>query len=1248
MRVKRISSPRAGLGGRIFLIVLGMLLSAAVAAAQTHTIAASAGAGGTLSPSGDVTVADGADQSFTIAPDAGYHVSDVLVDGDSQGAILEYTFTNVTVDHTIEAQFAANSPVFVTDVDTVNVPEGSTATFQVKLSEQPTGDVNASVTRASGDTDITVQSGASLTFTTGDWNSYQTVTLAAADDVDTTNGTATIRVAAAGIPDKDVTAPEQDNDTLNFETNVSTVNVPEGSTATFQVRLTAQPSADVDATVTRASGDTDITVQSGAGLTFTTANWDSYQTVTLAAAEDVDVENGTAIIRVSASGIPDKDVTAVEQDNDTLQFVTDTDQVNVPEGATAVLQVQLSAKPSGNTSVTAAWISGDTDITVQSGGNLTFNASNWDVYQPVTLAAAQDDDTVNGTATIRISAAGIPNKDVTATEQDNDTLSFLTSVDALAVPEGSTATFQVRLSAQPSADVSATVTRASGDTDITVQSGAGLTFTTANWSSYQTVTLAAAEDADITAGTATIRVAASGLPNKDVTATEQDNDSLTFVTDVPSVAVVEGGTATFQVRLTAQPSADVDATVTRASGDTDITVQSGAGLTFTTANWDSYQTVTLAAAEDVDTTNGTATIRIASSGVPNKDIAAAEQDNDTLQFVTSVSAVNVPEGGTATFQVRLSARPSASVSATVTRASGDSNITVQSGASLTFTTVNWNSFQTVTLAAAEDADALNGTATIRITAAGLPNKDVTAIEQDDDADNGTIALVLNPSLSTSGLLVEATAQILGNDASVAAFGLDLVYNATWFNYEGEGTGTLTSNWTITVDSSTAGRLKIRGVGGTIIPASSTGSLVRITLQVRCLGYIIPTISTPRLENYADDLFDEFLPLPAASNFTYYPCARLGDVNNDGNVTPGDAQSAFEIYLGRLTPTFCQQMTSDGNCSFGTTPGDAQDIFEHYLGKQTLPICCTQATTSSSGLAVLGSLSPLEEPPRALRERGLRPPVTSKFAREPENRRGDARIKLALYALDTIGRPGEAVDVPVVVSSPRGLRSFAFDLLYPFDMLEYRGAKRTSLTQGFDYVLGTEESPGLIHVEAESQEAIVGRELGSLVLLSFRVKEGADFSLPMQVVRPVRDLREAEAGEGIFVRSGSLGSDPRWVSLGSPVPAGESLYRVPVVLNELFGLKAFGFEVSYAPESATFVGIVRPGSDSGLIDLQAREVEPGRVRVGGFRVCEDLRREPGVLVELVFRRNTLGAMISLDAFVDDLAKAEVTRGNLRLE
>ena len=74
-------------------------------ASVTRTITASAGTGGTITPSGSVTVSGGADQSFVITPTSGYLVRDVLVDGASVGAVSSYTFTNVTGNHTIAATF---------------------------------------------------------------------------------------------------------------------------------------------------------------------------------------------------------------------------------------------------------------------------------------------------------------------------------------------------------------------------------------------------------------------------------------------------------------------------------------------------------------------------------------------------------------------------------------------------------------------------------------------------------------------------------------------------------------------------------------------------------------------------------------------------------------------------------------------------------------------------------------------------------------------------------------------------------------------------------------------------------------------------------------------------------------------------------------------------------------------------------------------------------------------------------------
>ena len=80
----------------------------AVFAQYQYTIMASAGNGGTISPVGTSNLVSGGNQTYTITPATGYHVSDVFVDGASVGAVTSYTFSNVTANHTIHAAFAAN------------------------------------------------------------------------------------------------------------------------------------------------------------------------------------------------------------------------------------------------------------------------------------------------------------------------------------------------------------------------------------------------------------------------------------------------------------------------------------------------------------------------------------------------------------------------------------------------------------------------------------------------------------------------------------------------------------------------------------------------------------------------------------------------------------------------------------------------------------------------------------------------------------------------------------------------------------------------------------------------------------------------------------------------------------------------------------------------------------------------------------------------------------------------------------
>ena len=91
----------------------------------TFTITASAGAGGSITPSGARSVNSGTDASFAMTPESGYHVADVLVDGVSVGAVSTYTFTNVTANHTIAASFAITGPASTS----ITIKAGASSTY---------------------------------------------------------------------------------------------------------------------------------------------------------------------------------------------------------------------------------------------------------------------------------------------------------------------------------------------------------------------------------------------------------------------------------------------------------------------------------------------------------------------------------------------------------------------------------------------------------------------------------------------------------------------------------------------------------------------------------------------------------------------------------------------------------------------------------------------------------------------------------------------------------------------------------------------------------------------------------------------------------------------------------------------------------------------------------------------------------------------------------------------------------------
>src|SRR5262249_16885996 len=177
-------------------------------------------------------------------------------------------------------------PVIQTSVTTLNVNEGGSAQFGVRLSSAPASNVTVNVARLSGDTDLSVSGGATLTFTPANFGTFQNVTISAAEDAGTAKRTAGFEASGTNLTSADVNVSEVDNDPIVMQTSVTTVNVNEGAWAEFGVRLASAPANNVTVNVARLSGDTDLTVSAGATLTFTPANFGTFQNVTISAAED--------------------------------------------------------------------------------------------------------------------------------------------------------------------------------------------------------------------------------------------------------------------------------------------------------------------------------------------------------------------------------------------------------------------------------------------------------------------------------------------------------------------------------------------------------------------------------------------------------------------------------------------------------------------------------------------------------------------------------------------------------------------------------------------------------------------------------------------------------------------------------------------------------------------------------------------------------------------------------------------------
>ena len=330
-------------------------------------------------------------------------------------------------------------PALTFSKDSLTVNEGGSNTYTVALAAPPTENVTVAVSGSSG---VTV-SPASLTFTSANWNTAQTVTVTAAQDDDAGDDTATVNHAASGGGYNSVTGSVavtvEDDDTPALEFTPTSVVVNEGvGSSNYTVALATQPSATVTVTV-GGTASTDLTVDTdpdpdnqSTTLTFTTTNWSTAQTVMVSAAEDADTVDDRVTLSHNVTGGDYGSVTGNLEvrvdDDDSPGLVFKPTALTVDEGGSATYTLALATQPAGNVTVTVGGTT-NSDVTVDTdtgtAGNqdtLTFSNSTWNTPQTVTVNAASDDDTTDDSVTLTHATTGYNSvsDDLMVTVDDDD------------------------------------------------------------------------------------------------------------------------------------------------------------------------------------------------------------------------------------------------------------------------------------------------------------------------------------------------------------------------------------------------------------------------------------------------------------------------------------------------------------------------------------------------------------------------------------------------------------------------------------------------------------------------------------------------------------------------------------------------------------------------------------------------------------------------------------------------------------
>ena len=711
---------------------------------------------------------------------------DDRVDEDEEMALVSHSVSSGPGEYTALTNLPAVT-VTLPDDDTRGVKvsntsgpvnEGETGRYSLKLESQPTSTVTITVTIVETDSDSLVDARAmpnSLMFTTANWENAQTVSVFAIDD-DIDEGieerVTMTHVVTGGDYETAMTPARtrmfriQDNDFRGVTVSPTSLNITEGETQYYDVKLNSQPTADVTITITKVTGGETTLGANKSSLMFTAANWDDVQPVGIAAAQDNDsASDETATFTHAVSGgdygppnnVTAEPVTANTVDNDANNVSVSTAGVTVTEGGTAMYTVRLTTDPEAEVTLglTVSGGTGDNVPNVRTTEtSITFtggSAGTWGTPQTVTVESPVDPDAVDETATIShaITSGNYTVTGTTGTVQvevnDPDNQGVTVTGNNFTIEEGEMDSYTVMLNTQPYGGNVTVEVENLNTADLT--STPSLTFNATDWDTAQTVTLEPVDDDiddDSESVTLTHKVTGAdytNIPANAVNVAIDDNDDRGVIRSKTSLRFREQLRSSYTIVLNSEPLGTVTIDLAAVPA-TKLTVVVSPPvipprLTFTPGNWDTAQTVTLIAPhdDDVDDEQGIAITHVVNgsdygaNNVTVNDVNVDIDDDDEESITITPTRLRFVEGRTAFYFIVLNTQPSAGQVVSITILDDSAQVRV-TPAQLEFTRENWDDAQRVTVQSLTDADELNDIVNIthRVDNYGSHSEDAAPVE----------------------------------------------------------------------------------------------------------------------------------------------------------------------------------------------------------------------------------------------------------------------------------------------------------------------------------------------------------------------------------------------------------------------------------------------------------------------------------------------------------------------------------------